>query len=193
MTRVPQESSVGYKYGRVNSLGTSGSVRVFGLDDGPSEVVTIEENNDLIGFGEAAAGSLTFRSTGVSFSKYFRPQTATQVPDKIGALLRACGMAENMTAGTYKSAIYTLDYSYAPYTGSSADSSGNPVQALDSTVNRAKDQVNLTGIQEILKDCVGNAVLHGRAGRRMWADFTFQGRINSSLATASTTSMTSDT
>ena len=193
MTRVQQESSVGYKYGRVNSLGSSGSVRVFGLSDGPSEAVVIEENGDLVGFGESAAGSLKFRSTGVSFSKYFRPQTATQVPDKIGAALRACGMAENMTSGTYKAATYTLDNSFAPYTGSSADSSGNPVQAIDITVNRGKDQVNNTGIQEILKDCVGNAVIHFRAGQRAWADFTFIGRINSSLATAQTTSMTSDT
>lgn len=186
MPRHERNTRVAWAAGTAGTPSAEAPYQVLDLDFGPNERVNIGANENYMGFLELGNGDVLDRMTSVSFGLEMKEQTATNVPWIGGALLRACGFNESKAGGSYEGYIYTLSSSLDYYSTGDLD-------AIDLRVNRGFTGGSLYGAQELLKDCVGSVVFTLRAGERPRADFSFIGRINSSVATRSIASMTDTT
>lgn len=190
MGRPVRLSTVKWAAGTAASPSAAASYQVHNVAMGGIERAEVIGQDELIGFGPRLSGTIGRRDGVFQFSKWLNRQTASgsvYSPATIGALLRACGFAETVSGDGY---IYTFATNMQAYSGSNTTG----FDAIDLTWNKGVVQdSNNYGMQEILKDALGNVSGIFRPGQR--ADFTFDwfGRINTSSAADSTHGMMTDT
>lgn len=113
------------------------------------------------------------RYTGVSFASRLRGSHVSDGTAPEGALLRACGYSENSGGTGSGNLAYT--YKMAKH-GLLTDATAGALDPIDLVHNFGR-------LSRTLKDCVGNVDFEFIAGEFALAHFTFNGNVNTGVAT----------